>query len=1055
MAQLVIAAAGAAVGGWGFTAAFSSIGAQVGWAIGSVIGASFGPTKRVEGARLTDLKVSGAEYGQPIAYVEGHPVIAGQWWWNSDRRELATTTSSGGKGGGGVETTTYTYEIDALIGLTINQMADVTRIFRDGKLIWTKRSDASAASITASNASEAWTRMTVYTGEADQLPDPTYETAVGAANAPAYRGRCYVFIEGLQLGSSGQIPNLTFEVCTRLVPEASPTAALLDSEATAALERCGQVAHTDADAGWLLHVGPQNAPGTIQVYRYTPGSGYALTTSFATLFSVGALGVQGNTDQSCMIYAGSAPNRAYMMTGASSAYVQFELSEAPNGSAFRFARKGNHIVFSSTNVVYRFGISGGSALATSEALEQLQELAIVGGEVFALASTGSAVYRLDLITLELLETISTPGSAGALNSIFSGPGTRNVWLATSTFVYERVGGAWVARGVPISNMWQHGSQSSTVAANSVYATNHFSSAFSSYRMTPMNTGTPDDEPLPDVVARLCARAGLRAGQYDVSGLSTITREVRGLALAQVAPTRQALELLASAYYFETTVSDKVYFRARGQAAVATITYEELGAGAEGDAVEALPLKLANDLEQPSQIALTYLNADTEGQADTQYSDRLVSAASGTVSAVQLPLYLTASEAKSIADAMLADQVIAGLSSSVALLGDYARLEPTDCVTLTDSAGATYRMRLVQASDAYPLLTYRAVLDDASILTQVGITSSDYTAQSTVDAPADTVLELLDIPILRDADNDAGFYAAAKGSTSPWPGAVLLSSADDVEYDAEETFTESGTLGECDGGGSPATLSALGTWAGPRIFDEQNSVTVDVGAGTLSSTTRSAMLLSQEVNAALVGSEIIQFRTATLQSTGVYVLTGLLRGARGTEWAMSGHVAGERFVLLQTTGLRRIEMDTTRLGVSRYYRGVTLGRALSTATAESFTNNGVGLKPFSPVDLRIVRESNGDITGTFKRRTRLADRFGGPLGDSVPLGEDSESYEIDIVAAGSPDTVLRTLSVTEQEFTYTAAQQTTDFGSPTPASVLYRIHQVSATVGRGYALEEAA
>jgi hypothetical protein len=228
--------------------------------------------------------------------------------------------------------------------------------------------------------------------------------------------------------------------------------------------------------------------------------------------------------------------------------------------------------------------------------------------------------------------------------------------------------------------------------------------------------------------------------------------------------------------------------------------------------------------------------------------------------------------------------------------------------------------------------------------------------------------------------------------------------------------------------------------------------VDVGAGTLSSTTRAAMLLDTSVNAALIGSEIIRYRTATLVSTGVYTLSGLLRGERGTEWAMTGHASGERFVKLQLSGLRRIEMDTADLGLSRYYKGVTLGRRISTAAAETFTNNGVGLKPFAPVDLRLSSDGAGGTTGTFKRRTRLADRFGGPLGDSVPLGEDSEAYKVDILSLTSPTEIVETIDVTAQTFTYTAAQKTTAFGSPQPGAITYRVSQVSATVGRGYSIE---
>jgi hypothetical protein len=218
MAQLIIAAAGAAIGGalvpgvigLGIT------GASAGWTIGSLIGSAFAPAQKSQGPRLNDLSVSSSAYGTPIPYVQGSPRIAGQIVWASTKREIATTTRQGGKGGGKQKVTTYTYEVDLLILLTDNIIPGITRIWSNGKLIWNKSLTADAATIAASDSTPAWTRITAYTGSASQLPDPTYEAAVGTANAPAYRGRGSVFIQGLQLGSSGQIPNLTFEIGSTL-----------------------------------------------------------------------------------------------------------------------------------------------------------------------------------------------------------------------------------------------------------------------------------------------------------------------------------------------------------------------------------------------------------------------------------------------------------------------------------------------------------------------------------------------------------------------------------------------------------------------------------------------------------------------------------------------------------------------------------------------------------------------------------------------------------------------------------------------------------------------
>ena len=49
---------------------------------------------------------------------------------------------------------------------------------------------------------------------------------------------------------------------------------------------------------------------------------------------------------------------------------------------------------------------------------------------------------------------------------------------------------------------------------------------------------------------------------------------------------------------------------------------------------------------------------------------------------------------------------------------------------------------------------------------------------------------------------------------------------------------------------------------------------------------------------------------------------------------------------------------------------------------------------------------------------------------MPLGEESERYEIDILDGA---TVMRTLSARLPDVTYTAAQQIADFGAAQPAS----------------------
>jgi hypothetical protein len=124
----------------------------------------------------------------------------------------------------------------------------------------------------------------------------------------------------------------------------------------------------------------------------------------------------------------------------------------------------------------------------------------------------------------------------------------------------------------------------------------------------------------------------------------------------------------------------------------------------------------------------------------------------------------------------------------------------------------------------------------------------------------------------------------------------------------------------------------------------------------------------------------------------------------------------------------------------------LGSPHYVQVAHSF--RGEGLKPLSPAHIRGVR-SGGDLSLTWVRRTRI----GGDSWDGIdaPLGETEERYEIDILDG---TTVKRTLAATTPSATYTAAQQTADFGAPQP-SISLRIYQISATRGRGTAREAVA
>jgi hypothetical protein len=241
---------------------------------------------------------------------------------------------------------------------------------------------------------------------------------------------------------------------------------------------------------------------------------------------------------------------------------------------------------------------------------------------------------------------------------------------------------------------------------------------------------------------------------------------------------------------------------------------------------------------------------------------------------------------------------------------------------------------------------------------------------------------------------------------------------------------------------------LGDFGGGNIFDELNSVDILLQSGLpLTSYTQQQVFSGSGL--CVLGApgrwEVMQFRTAALIGAATYRLSGLLRGRRGTEWAMSLHAAGDIFVLASMTAWSRPNPGTAEIGLARVYKGVTSKTSLPDAEVQGFVNTAMGLECYAPVQIGGGRNADGDVTINWVRRSRI----GGEWRDyvDVPLGEVSEAYLLEIW--DSDYTVLkRTITgLTSPTATYTATDQTTDFGSP-QSTVYLKVYQVSATVGPG-------
>ena len=991
MSQLVIQAAGAAVGFF----IGGPAGAKWGWAIGGIVAGAFAPTQKSQGPRLGDLRVTGSEYGAPIPWTAAHPRLAGQIIWASAKREIATTTEQG-KGGGGAEYTSYAYELDVLILLTDNEIQGVSRVWENGKLVYTNLTGAPSGSASASEGTTRWRRMTVYGGDAAQMPDSTYEAAVDTANASAYRGRGTVFIEGWQLGGSGQLTNLEFEVYR----SGTQTLPLTRMQCTFSGSSSADVSHYLIGSG--VQFGGVLSDGA---YTVTMGDSTAETRRIKwenANLEVGIPATYGDPTE--------------VMTFE--AFFRINLTDEENPP-------------DQNSTILSFTGGDQSMSLTQNGNTGYLDLTVTSyGSVWTDTVAGwgdhhvATVYRADHTYDTYLDGVLI-WTASWTNTYYS-PGS--VQLGSQNY------GSWDNREYVFYGV--------RVRREEVYTGAQFSPPIS-----PADWGEPDpvtvaidDDTVQNVVSELCQLARPGTSWFDVSDLAAITTPVRALKIGSVSNVRSALQVLGAAYLFAAVGGDKVYFRTLGGSSVATIPWDDLGADGNADAFTP---RLVNELEVPAQVALTYSAVENDYQPDTQLSDRLLSSQVST-EIVELPLAFTASEAKSIADVQLLQRVVSMTTASIVVDNSYSYLQVHDVIVVVDEDGNQWRMRIGRIEHVNQTIKLDLALDDASIYTQAGLATAGTQGQTSVGAPASTRLYLLDIPLLRDNDNVPGFYVAVQGNGSNWHGAGLYYASNDSSYALVTTIVGEAPVGRA--------TTALAAWSGGDVWDEISTVTVDVGTGTLASVTRDNILESDSVNAAIIGSELIQYRTATLVATGIYTLSGLLRGRRGTGWAMTGHAAGDVFCALTSAGMRYVTLQSSELGKLRYYKAASAGQLLSAVSSQTITPAGVSLECIAPVDARVNRAA-ADHVVTWRRGTRLSTRLVGPLAMSAPLGEESESYEVDIFAsaaaatAGTP--VLRTITASSQTCTYTSAQRTTD---GTGSTVVYmRIYQLSATVGRGYPL----
>lgn len=337
---------------------------------------------------------------------------------------------------------------------------------------------------------------------------------------------------------------------------------------------------------------------------------------------------------------------------------------------------------------------------------------------------------------------------------------------------------------------------------------------------------------------------------------------------------------------------------------------------------------------------------------------------------------------------------------------------------------TYRGRVLERTDDGGCLKLICA-DEAepTVYESSAVGSTPSVPGSGVTVIGSTVLEVLQIPLLDEADDIPGIYIAAGSYQASWPGAVIYRSTNDGASFAEVgVVTERATLGRLD---RPPHI-----WEGGNTLDPGGLVVRLAGFGSLSTATWAELL--DGANEAVIGDEVIQFMRADLLEAGVYRLSGLLRGRRGTVPAL--HRYGARFVLLDAA-VKRYDSPLSLLGRPTVYRGVSLGHASASGFDVRVTEQQQHLVPLAALDLHVAYAGATGYVATWRRRTRYAAPW---TNAEPPVGETSERYRVRVWFDATADFVNSI--VTEPTLTFGAGLDLSNY--------FVEVSQLSALIGDG-------
>lgn len=742
------------------------------------------------GPRLDDLRTQMSVYGSPIPFEYGTNRHAGTVIWPKELLAVEHDHAESSKGG--AEQHTFTYTMSCAVLVCEGPISGIRRIWANKKLIYDVSVDN--AGVTTDPMVGA---LRIYLGTESQEVDPLIEATDGAS--PAYLGYAYVVFEDYDVTEmNGRPPMWEFEVVVEGTPETVEPVLVGDGGVSALYDNPITGVHCVISVqDMAAYVYDADTLTLIQTLEL-PATGLSITTGSAegvwighsqtgassgicaSLFALGEDGTLGGGVPTDFDYGGAisflgtvAWNsvQGYLygfvnnglgagalrtVSGASGIVVPdyvFHSLEMPDIDLLALAGYGNWLVLARLSADSRAALVENASWGATVQGHRLQYDSARG--VIYWACVGSDdVFKVNLTTFELTQICSVD----SVDGMHYNPNSDRIYVDSGgdLLVYTTEGALESTLddcGVLTGQL-----RGSSLAYNDRY---YFASEAGSLWKMPLGGRiAPGPVPLSDIVTDVCQRANLESADLYVEELTDL---VDGYPVAHQMSARVAIEPLQQAYYFDCVESDdKLKFVKRGSETATTIPASDRGAHeAGGELPSNLDIRRAFETELPIRIDVEYVDVDADHQIGSQGDSRITKDTRHRVN-LQIPIVMPATKAKEIARTQLY-QAWQNNSFRWTTTRKYAYLEPTDIVLLpTDSA--VYRARITSRRDQPSgIIEWEGMQESTEVYIQSGADAvpPSYSPQEVFSADV-TALALLDIPLLRDEDNNAGFYVAMGG-----------------------------------------------------------------------------------------------------------------------------------------------------------------------------------------------------------------------------------------------------------------------------------------------------